>query len=364
VRDRIPIDARTLTVADARRIDTEARTPPPPRVITPTTGDPLRVERPSAGVLDVTLWPVGPGETCRAVLEFVTPLRGSGRERAFVDPLGESAPAPGTTPTDGVARPPLTVRSEMLVRSGEWVLASMPTNLRLAPAPEGLVRLVREPAIEYEASADRRSEDVTFRNARPTSAPLVVAGGGLLSRVALWRFDPTETLREHGIDPQAGWEVVLVPRGTTAHLAPERFSAVGEASPVSARVSGRASVLSYDVEVRAGDTVVAKIPVRTPLQVSRVPREDADAVCAWHRARIVDRALTWAGSLQHRLDQALEYAVEAGVLVPGTAAIALPDAERRNLPRASRRQYDWDAIPLGAPSGAADLTSPPAGSVR
>jgi hypothetical protein len=50
--------------------------------------------------------------------------------------------------------------------------------------------------------------------------------------------------------------------------------------------------------------------------------------------------------------------VDAGVLVPGTAALAIPENEVRWLPRASLRQYQRDGIDLG---GDAAWASPPSG---
>ena len=61
------IEAQTLTLADARRIYGEVRTPRPTRTRTVRrpSGDPLRIERPSRGRMDLAVWPIAPGETVR-----------------------------------------------------------------------------------------------------------------------------------------------------------------------------------------------------------------------------------------------------------------------------------------------------------
>ncbi|MHC5011307.1 MAG: hypothetical protein ACYTG6_10205, partial [Planctomycetota bacterium] len=122
--DAVP--AQTLTIADARRIYDEVRTPRPTRTRTRpnpwgpwgrTNSDPLRVERVQRNRIQLTIWPVAADETLRVELTFVTPLRGRGSERRYVDPiladLG-SAEAVSTGPD----LPPVVTRPSGPVASG------------------------------------------------------------------------------------------------------------------------------------------------------------------------------------------------------------------------------------------------------
>jgi hypothetical protein len=59
----------------------------------------------------------------------------------------------------------------------------------------------------------------------------------------------------------------------------------------------------------------------------------------------------------------VRYAVDLGVLVEGSAALAVPDSERRRLSPRNRRLYDTDGVPLGAPRHEADLKGPPRGAL-
>jgi hypothetical protein len=72
------------------------------------------------------------------------------------------------------------------------------------------------------------------------------------------------------------------------------------------------------------------------------------------------RALDAAGDDPARAAAAVAFAVDAGVLLPGTAALAVPERERAGLVAESRRTYRTDGARLGAPDGEADLKSPPA----
>ena len=67
----------------------------------------------------------------------------------------------------------------------------------------------------------------------------------------------------------------------------------------------------------------------------------------------------WAGNHPVKQQQALEFAVDLGVLTAGTAALAVPAAERSRLRSRSRRQYFADGAPLGAQEREADFRGPP-----
>jgi hypothetical protein len=347
------ITCRTLPLDDARRIYGEARNP------RPTPGrpgrDPLRVERDASGALDVVVWPVGPGETVQVGLTFVTPLRGHGSERVYVDPIragGRTAP----TEVDGGA--PLV--ADRLVRvGGVLAYASASADWVAAGDVGGVLRFV-------DAAGRDEHGTLSFTALRGTEGAVSVRGGGFGTRVGVWRFDPAEHLRSRGIEPREGLEVRLVRvPGAASRIAPDRFDALDEPLPVTSRLHSDADAVRYEVHVLEDGEVVDVSGREEPLTRASLERKLEDALTAWHRARLVRRVLAWAAEEPdedgERQRAAVGYAVDAGVLAPGTAALALPPLERRLLTPRSRWQFDTDGVPLGASNGAADLRSPPAG---
>ena len=62
--------------------------------------------------------------------------------------------------------------------------------------------------------------------------------------------------------------------------------------------------------------------------------------------------------------KATAFAVDLGVILPGTAALAIPRPEQRRLTPADRSTFRNDGAPVGSPNGEADWIAPPTGSLR
>lgn len=359
-----PITARTLSLVDARRIYEEARTPRRPRPSEQPNRDPLRVERLRRTELSVVVWPIAPGETVEVVLSFVTPLRGDGAERRFVDVL-EGDPGAG----ERVRRrrseddPRVTPAENGVLASAEWsmhpgqlVLASMPTGLAFEGEKDG--------TLTFRSADDQplgRHAEIAFRS--PTvEAPFatVVPGGGLDRRIAMWRFDPASWLAARGFAVRPDLTLRLKPAVSGAdRLAPTHFGATDLARPVTVRLRHDVDArFVYDVEVvdRTG-TVIHTDRTELPLRRTTVDADLVAAIGSWHRALLAGRVYEAArlSGQPERMEEAVAFAVDQGVLLPGSAALALPSRERRGLTPASRLLYDRDGVPLGAPRREADL---------
>jgi hypothetical protein len=87
-------------------------------------------------------------------------------------------------------------------------------------------------------------------------------------------------------------------------------------------------------------------------------------VSGWHRAALVHRVFGWAAHDGERRLRAQRFAVDMGVLVAGSSALAVPIRERARMSQRSRRLYDTDGVPLGAPRHEADVKSPPRGALK
>lgn len=355
------IAARTLTFEDGRRIYGE--TVQPQR---PTGRDPLRVEREIQNQLRVTVFPLAPNETVRVKLAFVTPLMGRGRERVYLDPLwlteGEDAAfkmeagQPPARPLDQGARI-------------DVVLAVEPRGLVFTEPPSGLVqsvgsegRLAFAPA--SPALAGARAE-LEFLAPEGPPAAVAVKGGGLGTRVAVWRFDPATFLAERrlvGLGPRTALRLSPLSAGVQ-RLVPGLLTAGDAAQPIAARVLTGTDAVAFAVDV---DTPEGARRFEVTLPIAREDPDEAleDAVSAWHRARMARHVLRWAGSDPVKLGKAIAYAVDLGVLLPGTSALAMPREEQLRLSRASRRTYRKDGALLGSPDGSSDFIAPPAGSLR
>jgi hypothetical protein len=199
---------------------------------------------------------------------------------------------------------------------------------------------------------------VTFSVPRGDRRSIAVRGGGFGTRIALWRFDPRAFLEANGIEARHDVRLRLVGARGTHRVAPDLFAGTDAAAPVSARLLPTQEDATLSVEVtdpRKGG--VATIPVSTAVERTALDEPLEDAVIAWHLSRLARRALAWAGGDAWRRGVAVAFAVDAGVLVPGTAALAVPENEQRWLPRPSRRQYLRD----GALLGDTDWVSPPSG---
>lgn len=351
--------ARTLTFEDGRRLYGEAS-----RGVRPTPGrDPLRVERQKADELRVTVFPVAAGETVRVRIAFVTPLVGTGRERVYTDPLWLDV-----KPVERHAPPPVTpgatlpfTLTSLVVEPGSLAYDRM-LSPGMEPAPTSGVRLAFRP--EAAVFAGSRTQ-VSFLAPDGLLPALAVRGGGLGTRVAVWRFDPDAFLAGHGLSELRGRATFRLTgtTGFTQRVVPGVLAADAVALPLSARVLSDAQAVTYAVEVTAPG-LSKRFEVAEPLARLDADEPLGDAVTAWYRASMARHVLRWAGGDVLRLAKAVGFAVDLGVLLPGTAALAIPPAEQRALSPASRRTYRKDGALLGAPEGEADWIQPPAGSIR
>lgn len=364
------IEAQTLTLADARRIYGEIRTPRSTRTVpapqTRPRGDPLRIERPSRSRMDLLVWPIAPGETVRVGLEFVTPLRGRGENRMYVDPIQADL---GNTPRNGVVVTesddgPAPVLASMdthwIVDTGRYAVSRVPPA---GMVPEGRVGGFHH----YRAPEDARraaKPRLPLHVLRPKDDVLAVPGGGLGTRVACWHFDPIAFLEEHDLEARPGDHIRLLRQpGSTSRIAPWEFDVTEEPKPVTARLLPTSHNLRYTVEVvRSDGNIVERIPVSRPVIRTRLDPKRRGAITGWHRAAMAQRVIDWARGNPVRSRRALDFAVDLGVLTEGTAALAVPENERRRLSRRSRRQYWQDGAPLGAQNREADFKGPPSRS--
>lgn len=361
------ITAQTLTLADARRIYGEIRSPRPTRTRPARRrgGDPLRVERPTRDRIDVVVWPIAPGETVRIALDFVTPLRGRGDQRTYVDPI-QGDLGSGSPPQQAVTTEPDIRDTQILAAmdvhwvfdTGDLVLAGTPTGMVPAGAAGGRLHF-------REAEGRDRVADpsLPLRIPRPTHTAFAVPSGSIGTRVAVWHFDPIAFLEEHDltseVSPDSRLRLVRRP-GSTSRIAPWTFDVTDGPRPVTARLLRRSPDLHYAVEVVGPKgNVLHVVEIRRPVVRTRLDRDREGAITGWHRAALAARVIQWAGSKKVRQQQALDFAVDLGVLTAGTAALAVPENERRGLSRRSRSQYAQDGAPLGAQRREADLESPP-----
>ncbi len=360
--------ARTLALEDAVRIYDEVRSPRTrprrPRWRGWRNRDPLRLERTRRSELAVHVWPVEPNETVDVVLTFLSPLRGTGAERRFVDVL-EGDPGPGraddtprTEPTSPDRAPaPGAVRDDVAwaVHPGELVLASVPTGLAVSQADGHLAfrsrdegSLARFPGFDLRSTTEER----------PIAT--AVPGGGIDRQVAVWRFDPGSWLAQHGFQQRPDLTLRLRPLTPGMdRMAPRWFGASDLARPVTARLRpDPIEAIEFEVEVldRTG-TALLRQEERVPLRRTRMDRDLEAAIAAWHRAMLAARVHEGARLSSDRGAhlEAVRFAVDQGVLMPGSAALAVPPRELRGLSDASRRLYQGDGVPLGSPRREADL---------
>jgi hypothetical protein len=189
-----------------------------------------------------------------------------------------------------------------------------------------------------------------------------VPGGGLGRRIAIWRFDPIDFLEAEGltrVSPDCRIRL-LRHKGSTARIAPWEFCVTDEPTPVTARIPGDGTNLRYTVVVvDASGDVLHRVDVDRPLRREEFDDDRAGAITGWHRAMMAARVIDWSSGNTVREQTALDFAVDLGVLTAGTAALAVPEAERRELSRRSRSQYWRQGSPLGAQDREADGYVPP-----
>jgi hypothetical protein len=374
-RDGQPaVVARTLLLADAQGIYSEIRNPPPtPPTVVPPRGngrDPLYLERSAPDRLDISLWPVEPGETVRLELTFVTPLRGRGAHRVYVDVLGGDArdASPRAATPEGEPPPVVNVAAgaaDWLIQPGDLVL-SADSATGMAPAGEagGRYRFTGIAAVDAEQP---RPSVGWLTSRRPGSHATVVKGGGYGGEVAVWWFDPAAFLASQGYASDSNvWLSLEGARGSTRRVAGDVFEPQDPARPVTALLSEAGlSEMAYWVDVMdASGTAIQSLRVVLPIERPDLDVSGAGTITGWHRAQIARRVSLWAESKGAEAQQdALRYAVDLGVLVPGTGALAVPPRERNLLGLRNRRLYDNDGVPLGAQNREADLKRAPEGSL-
>jgi hypothetical protein len=372
-RNEIPLIARTLTGPDAARCYAQVRTPrrERPRTRPPRSRDPLMVQRPQSDRLAIRVWPVAAHETVRVKLAFVTPLRGHGAHRTYVDVMG--GPVHGPDAPRRISRPetPREPRHVTMVDArADWLMS--PGNLVLSSAPATGMTLDGQVGgrLQFRGTAatrpDQPAPTVPFLSPELPHHALLVGARSWHGRVAVWRFDPRGFLAAKGFVVGPELRLRLRPvKGNCRHVAPAVFAARGEPLPVTAQlVDADADALRYEVDVLdPRGVVLAHEDVALPLRRDDVDGDLAAAVTGWHRAQLAKRVFRWAGALAGRRTQALRYAVDLGVLLPGTAALGIPPAERNRLTSHLRRLYLTDGVPLGAPRGEADLKLAPLGSL-
>lgn len=366
--DSEPIVARTLTLADARRIYDEARTPRRPRTPRPTINrDPLRLERPRRTELSVVVWPIAPGETVDVVLTFVSPLRGQGEERRFVDVLeGDPGAGERVRDTDDGSDHPrpweggILASAQWDMHPGQLVLATVPSGMEVEKGENGMVVIRSGEGLRISERPEIGFRSTTQEMQTATAVP----GGGLDKKIAIWRFDPAAWLTHKGFTLRPDLTLRLRPLSVGAdRMAPRWFGATDLARPVTVRLDTQVGkTLEYEVEVvdRTG-TVLETATESIALRRTRTDAILEAAIGGWHRAMLAGRVLEGArlsgdGAAMQR---AVAFAVDQGVLLPGSAALALPSRERRALSAASRALYDRDGVPLGAPRREADLRPVP-----
>ncbi len=371
-----PIRARTLTTEDALRVYARIRTPPPRRTPGGPNRDPLLVSRERNDRLRIQIWPINAQETVRVELTFVTPLRGQGARRTYVDVMGGPAkPTDGkkaprlSRPEQGNApgrRPPAMVdhKADWLMQPGELILSAAPAEgMTLSGEAGGKLHFTGIAATTADAPAPR----VAFLSKSRTPEALLVGNGSLQGRIAAWRFDPKQYVASKGFTFHDGLTIKLSAlKGSTRRIAPSAIAASGEPVPVTALVFQRtAADIGYHVDVLdRNDRIIVSYDEKLPLRREKLDADLQGAVSGWHRAQLVRRVFRWAGSNAKELSAARRYAVDMGVLMAGSSAIAIPISEKPRLTPELRRLYDTDGVPLGAQRHEADLKAPPRKSMK
>ena len=237
--------------------------------------DPLRVERQRPDQLRVTV-PLAPRETVRVRLAFVTPLEGARAGTALHRPVAgdRAAERRETRPTTPREEPSLTPTPSFHVddaprRAGRLTYAEALPGMLAAPSAGS--RLAFRP--EHASYAGSRAR-VAFRAPEGPLPALAVRGGGLGTRVAVWRFDPTEFLAGHGL-AGIGDDAVLRLTGSagfTQRVVPGMVEASSPAIPMAARVLPGAEAVTYTVEVETRDG-------RNAACAEPLARADVEEIC-------------------------------------------------------------------------------------
>ncbi len=371
--NRRPITARTLTTWDAFQCYARIRTPPQTRRPPTRPRDPLLVSRPQRDRLEIQIWPIIVQETIRVRITFVTPLRGEGARRTYRDVMGGAVkldrPTPRLSRPDSLRERPrrpasaVNHNADWLMHPGELVLSSAPaTGMTYGGAAGGQLHFTGFAATERGQPAPT----VPFLSPKRSTTATMVGSGRLSGRIAAFRFDPNDYLKRKGFVLTTGMKIHLKAHaGASRRIVPNIFTPNGEPRPVTAQVlQPNADTFKYRVQVlnRHGVEVV-EFEESLPLEKPDVDDDLAAAVSGWHRAHLAHRVFRWAGSISKKRQEAVRYAVDLGVLMPGIAAIAIPANERQRLTPQLRRLYSGDGVNLGAAKHEADAKQPPRGSL-
>jgi hypothetical protein len=335
--------------------------------------DPLRIDRPARDRLEVRIFPVPAGATVRLALAFAAPLQGRGSRAAYHDPLDahpdlEPAAAQASLPrASGDAVPvslsvPIAryVPASVRLRLTDALPGAPPAGWDVTPSPGGVLLLSpvpgQDPASAVEVRSLRAAGDVT-----------VFPAGGLPSatNAFVWRLDPAAAAAELGLEALAGVTLRLSSvEGVTSRIAPESVPAAAEPTIVMGRAWSASKVeVRVDAVGADGKTLVTRT-VALPAVPGRSDEPVADAIRAYHRARLAERVFRWAGSDAKRLQQAKDYAVDLGVVGPYVSALAVPKDERGFMSRREVAHYLTDGMPFDGDSTQGDFKPAPPGSVK
>jgi hypothetical protein len=405
--DGVETPSQTLAALDARRLYGTATTE--------RHRDPLWITREQRDALEVTIFPVAPKSSVRVVLSFVTPLYGRGEQLEYRDPLnvrvrrGRPVTEP-TTPTPGA--PDAAPAPDLVAGAGRRATRVRP-GLPAVTLPANAPPQVRDAFARATAEAQRdaiaaqvspTSVTVTFQGVLPASPPegvtwtpredgtwriepspeadvpplhvrsiegaaaartFVAQGYPILTQAFAWRADPAAILASLGVEPAEGTTLRFDGLGgVSSRIAPDTAAADEDPLVVMGRTYMTDTVKLRVVAIGKDGKTLAKRDLVVPSDRTKPAEKVVDALRGYHRARLADRVARWAGDHPHRSAQALAYAVDMGVLRPGTAALAIPKDERDWLTKQDLKLYLTDGMPFDADSTQGDFTSPPAGSVR
>ncbi len=373
---------RTLLAMDARRLYGETTNRGNGR-------DPLWVTREEKDLLDVTIFPVQPNATVKVVLSFVTPLVARGGRSEYRDPLSvrptpRVVTQPETDPPDSpipvpenapepikaalrqaaaeAAKPAETARLSATVVTVKFegtMPDGPPTGVCWSSEPDGTWRI--------EPNADSDLPPLPIRSLGDSQGARVFAAAGspMLTSAFVWRADPAAILTGLGVDAALGVSLALdsVP-GSSSRIAPEVLAADDDPTVVMGRAYDSKSVVVTARAVSPEGKTLASRRLVVPATRTVPPENVVDAMRAYHRARLAERVIRWAGERPDRRSLALDYAVDVGALVPGVAVLAIPKSERGPLPRQELHLYLTAGVPFDGDSDAGDVKAPPSGSVR
>jgi hypothetical protein len=346
------------------------------RAVNPSYGrDPLIVQRENPRTLDVSIFPVDPGQGATLRLTLVTPLEGRGTERLYRDPLPVRAlrvAAPRTKTGEGAAPGvPVMQRtsgdpsredavSGIALRLDGFLPAGLPEGTSVTRAADGAV------LVNAVGSAD--TTEIPLRALRAATPAVAISGGSRGGFAFAWRVDPEEQFRALGVQPRIGRTLRLrsTHAGATARIAPETVDSTSTPTVVMGRTSVTSSVAVTLEALDAFGRVLATGDVTVPCGRGQPGDSMEEAMRAYHRSRLVERVFRWADGDAKKTEAARAYAVDLGVVGRGVTAIAVPRDERGFLTKPELKDYLHDGAPIGVEDddGRREAVPPPSGSVK